>query len=282
MTLLYTQNLEQLTDVVSPLALLNLKFTVTDSLAPIYASLSQEIASSAQQDLQRVIPLFWNMQFGDAPTFYRFHTVTFLDIRSCTQEERWQLQSILIDMNIPYYIQKRLLFMNYGHIPQTSTPKSLQKSCYPGCKGPSYDFGGCRRWVKMPPKPLSFPKHGSCPALQLFLVNETGQVLWAIQEIFNHLFRGTPRTFQQVHAKMQKSLPRLWGQIFPEADLPTNFFASWHACLSEHIRCQRFVSWQRALALSQLQQGLFQAREEPKTWAILPRMGGQRGLRQLR
>ena len=87
---------------------------VTDSLAPIYACLSQEIASSAQQDLQRVIPLFWNMRFGDAPTFYRFRTVTFLDIRSCTQEERWQLQSILIDMNIPYYIQKRLLLVIYA------------------------------------------------------------------------------------------------------------------------------------------------------------------------
>ena len=87
---------------------------VTDSLAPIYACLSQEIASSTQQDLQRVIPLFWNMRFGDAPTFYRFRTVTFLDIRSCTQEERWQLQSILIDMNIPYYIQKRLLLVIYA------------------------------------------------------------------------------------------------------------------------------------------------------------------------
>ena len=54
------------------------------------------------------------MQFGDAPTFYRFHTVTSLDIRSCTQEERWQLQSILIDMNIPYYIQKRLLLFIYA------------------------------------------------------------------------------------------------------------------------------------------------------------------------
>ena len=42
---------------------------VTDSLASIYACLSQEIASSTQQDLQRVIPLFWNMRFGDAPTF---------------------------------------------------------------------------------------------------------------------------------------------------------------------------------------------------------------------
>ena len=61
--------------------------TVTDSLASIYACLSQEIASSTQQDLQRVIPLFWNMRFGDAPIFYRFRTVTFLDIRSCTQEE---------------------------------------------------------------------------------------------------------------------------------------------------------------------------------------------------
>ena len=87
---------------------------VTDSLALIYACLSQEIASSTQQDLQRVIPLFWNMRFGDAPTFYRFRTVTFLDIRSCTQEERWQLQSILIDMNIPYYIQKRLLLVIYA------------------------------------------------------------------------------------------------------------------------------------------------------------------------
>ena len=87
---------------------------VTDSLASIYACLSQEIASSTQQDLQRVIPLFWNMCFGDAPTFYRFRTATFLDIRSCTQEERWQLQSILIDMNIPYYIQKRLLLVIYA------------------------------------------------------------------------------------------------------------------------------------------------------------------------
>ena len=87
---------------------------VTDSLASIYACLSQEIASSTQQDLQRVIPLFWNMRFGDAPTFYRFRTATFLDIRSCTQEERWQLQSILIDMNIPYYIQKRLLLVIYA------------------------------------------------------------------------------------------------------------------------------------------------------------------------
>ena len=87
---------------------------VTDTLTSIYACLSQEIASSTQQDLQRVIPLFWNMRFGDAPTFYRFRTVTFLDIRSCTQEERWQLQSILIDMNIPYYIQKRLLLVIYA------------------------------------------------------------------------------------------------------------------------------------------------------------------------
>ena len=88
--------------------------TVTDSLVSIYACLSQEVASSAQQDLQRVIPLFWNVRPSDATTFYCFHTVTFLDIRSCTQEERWQLQSILIDMNIPYYIQKRLLLVIYA------------------------------------------------------------------------------------------------------------------------------------------------------------------------
>ena len=88
--------------------------TVTDTLASIYACLSQEIACSTQQDLQRVIPLFWNMRLGDAPTFYRFRTATFLDVRSCTQEERWQLQSILIDMNIPYYIQKRLLLVIYA------------------------------------------------------------------------------------------------------------------------------------------------------------------------
>ena len=88
--------------------------TVTDSLVSIYACLSQEVASSAQQDLQRVIPLFWNVRPSDAPTFYCFRTVTFLDIRSCTQEERWQLQSILIDMNIPYYIQKRLLLVIYA------------------------------------------------------------------------------------------------------------------------------------------------------------------------
>ena len=88
--------------------------TVTDSLVSIYACLSQEVASSAQQDLQRVIPLFWNVRPSDAPAFYCFHTVTFLDIRSCTQEERWQLQSILIDMNIPYYIQKRLLLVIYA------------------------------------------------------------------------------------------------------------------------------------------------------------------------
>ena len=53
--------------------------TVTDTLASIYACLSQEIACSTQQDLQRVIPLFWNMRLGDAPTFYRFRTATFLD-----------------------------------------------------------------------------------------------------------------------------------------------------------------------------------------------------------
>ena len=88
--------------------------TVTDTLESIYACLSQEIACSTQQDLQRAIPLFWNMRLGDAPIFYRFRTVTFLDIRSCTQEERWQLQSILIDMNIPYYIQKRLLLVIYA------------------------------------------------------------------------------------------------------------------------------------------------------------------------
>ena len=88
--------------------------TVTDSLVSIYACLSQDVASSAQQDLQRVIPLFWNVRPSDAPTFYCFRTVTFLDIRSCTQEERWQLQSILIDMNIPYYIQKRLLLVIYA------------------------------------------------------------------------------------------------------------------------------------------------------------------------
>ena len=88
--------------------------TVTDSLVSIYACLSQEVASSAQQDLQRVIPLFWNVRPSDAPTFYCFRTVTFLDIRSCTQEERWQLQSVLIDMNIPYYIQKRLLLVIYA------------------------------------------------------------------------------------------------------------------------------------------------------------------------
>ena len=88
--------------------------TVTDTLASIYACLSQEIACSTQQDLQRVIPLFWNMRLGDAPTFYCFRTATFLDVRSCTQEERWQLQSILIDMNIPYYIQKRLLSVIYA------------------------------------------------------------------------------------------------------------------------------------------------------------------------
>ena len=88
--------------------------TVTDSLAPIYACLSQEIASSSQHDLQRIIPFFCNMHLGDAPAFYRFRTVTFLDIRSCAQEERWQLQSILIDMNIPDHIQKRLLLVIYA------------------------------------------------------------------------------------------------------------------------------------------------------------------------
>ena len=88
--------------------------TVADSLEAIYARLSQEIAILAQQDLQRVTPLFWNMRFGDAPAFYNYYAVTFFDIRSCTQEERWRLQAILIDMNIPYYIQKRLLLVIYA------------------------------------------------------------------------------------------------------------------------------------------------------------------------
>ena len=48
------------------------------------------------------------------PPSIGFRTATFLDIRSCTQDERWQLQSILIDMNIPYYIQKRLLLVIYA------------------------------------------------------------------------------------------------------------------------------------------------------------------------
>ena len=87
---------------------------VADSLESIYACLSQEVTSLAQQDLQRVIPLFWNMQFCEAPTFYDYNAVTFLDIRSCTQEERWRLQAILIDMDIPYYIQKRLLLVIYA------------------------------------------------------------------------------------------------------------------------------------------------------------------------
>ena len=87
---------------------------VADSLASIYACLSQEVTSLAQQDLQRVIPLFWNMQFCEAPTFYDYNAVTFLDIRSCAQEERWRLQAILVDMDIPYYIQKRLLLVIYA------------------------------------------------------------------------------------------------------------------------------------------------------------------------
>ena len=85
-----------------------------DPLASIYAWLSQEVTSLAQQDLQRVIPFFWNIQFREVPTFYDYDTVTFLDIRSCTQEERWRIQAILIDMEIPYYVQKRLLLVIYA------------------------------------------------------------------------------------------------------------------------------------------------------------------------
>ena len=87
---------------------------VADFLESIYACLSQEVTTLAQQDLQRVTPLFWNMRFGDAPTFYNYNAVTFFDIRSRTQEERWRLQAILIDMGIPYYIQKRLLLVIYA------------------------------------------------------------------------------------------------------------------------------------------------------------------------
>ena len=85
-----------------------------DPLASIYSCLSQEVTSLAQQDLQRVIPFFWNMRHREIPPFYDYDTVTFLDIRSCTQEERWLLQAILIDMEIPYYIQKRLLLVIYA------------------------------------------------------------------------------------------------------------------------------------------------------------------------
>ena len=41
------------------------------------------------------------------------------------------------------YCLKHWFFMNVWHIPKTSTPKSLQKSCYPCCKSPLHDFGGC-------------------------------------------------------------------------------------------------------------------------------------------
>ena len=85
-----------------------------DPLASIYACLSQEVTSLDQQDLQRVIPFFWNVQSREAPAFYDYDAVTFLDIRSCTQEERWRLQAILIDMEIPYYVQKRLLLVIYA------------------------------------------------------------------------------------------------------------------------------------------------------------------------
>ena len=55
------------------------------------------------------------MRHRETPTFYDFDTVTFLDIRSCTQKERWLLQAIrLIDMEIPYYIQKRSLLVIYA------------------------------------------------------------------------------------------------------------------------------------------------------------------------
>ena len=108
-------NLELQIDVASPLALLSPKLTKWQILLEsIYACLSQEITTLAQQDLQRVTPLFWNMRFGDAPTFYNYYAVIFFDIRSCTQEERWRLQAILIDMGIPYYIHKRLLLVIYA------------------------------------------------------------------------------------------------------------------------------------------------------------------------
>ena len=61
-----------------------------------------------------MIPFFWNVRHRETPAFYDYNTVTFLDIRSCAQEEKWPLQAILIEMEISYFIQKRLLIVIYA------------------------------------------------------------------------------------------------------------------------------------------------------------------------
>ena len=77
--------------------------------------------------------------------------------------------------------------MNVGHIPQTSTPKSLQKNCYPGCKSPSHDFGGCRRWVKMCQDISSSTNGLDCwPGLPQSL--SSAQMVWTAENQYSLLF----------------------------------------------------------------------------------------------
>jgi len=58
----------------------------------------------------------------------------------------------------------------------------------------------------------SFPKHGTCPQVAVYLVRESGQALWNVKLFFDVLFGESNRTFQQVHDKMQCQLPILRGQ----------------------------------------------------------------------
>ena len=58
----------------------------------------------------------------------------------------------------------------------------------------------------------------------VYLVRESGQALWNVKPFFDVLFGEGNRSFQQVHEKMQRQLPILWGQIFPDQHPPANFY----------------------------------------------------------
>ena len=87
---------------------------VADALSRIYSNLQESVLALAHQDLQRVIPLFWSFQHQQVPNFFNFSSTAFLDIRSSTQDDRWRIQATLIDMSIPYYIQKRSILVIYA------------------------------------------------------------------------------------------------------------------------------------------------------------------------
>ena len=87
---------------------------IATGISRIYQELKAKVLGMPKQELQRVIPLFWSMNSSIVPEFFKYSSIAFLDVRSCTKLDKCKIQAILIAMEMPYYFQTRSILAVYA------------------------------------------------------------------------------------------------------------------------------------------------------------------------